>query len=188
MYGGGDKTVSVTLANVAATIKSESNTQVVVQVKDSTAAKGDVVLTADSGATVTSASDAWTYVTNGVIAKVEPNAGQERSPVTITGTRLLGGGKSAAKVLLAGLEAEVDTSTASKVTVFAARSPKTQKGDIIIVSDSGAVVTAKDVWTYFEPGVIKSVAPATGQFKTIVTIVGERLLASGKSADRKSVV
>lgn len=141
-----------------------------------------VVITADSGAQVSSGADSFTYVANGEIQDVSPSSGQERSPVTITGERLLGGGDSAETVTLAGLEAEVDSSTATEVVVFAARSATATAGDIVITADSGAIVTASDAWEYIEPGVVDAVTPASGQEGTEVVITGSLLLGSGTSA------
>jgi hypothetical protein len=183
MLGGGDSADSVTLAGVdAAEIVFSNDSLVIVTIRNSTAATGAIVITADSGAIVTSANDAFTYVANGVVEQVSPALGQERSPVTISGQRLLGGGSAAATVTLAGLEAEVNSSSATEIVVFAARSPNAVVGDIVIVADSGAIVSLTNGWEYIAPGVVTDVSPAKGQQGTEVTISGSLLLGSGTSA------
>jgi hypothetical protein len=186
LLGGGASVASITMAGVehVDNILSESSTAIAVEIADGDAASGNVVITADTGAQVSSDAGSFVYVANGEIENVSPTSGQERSPVTITGQRLLGGGDSAATVTLAGLEAEVDSSSAAKVVVFAARSASATTGDIVITADTGAIVTGTDAWEYIEPGVIESVTPNNGQEGTNVVINGSLLLGSGDSATK----
>ena len=53
-----------------ASIVSQSNTAIVVTLADIGAKKGAVVITADTGAVVSSAGDSFEYLTKGVITKV----------------------------------------------------------------------------------------------------------------------
>jgi len=73
--------------------------QVVVIASDSpeTVAAGDVVITANSGATAVSPS-AWRYLKPGIIDTVDPAFGQVGTGVTLTGSNLLGGGTVAKNV------------------------------------------------------------------------------------------
>jgi hypothetical protein len=56
-------------------------------------------------------------------------------------------------------------------------------GDVVLVADSGAVVTLVEGWTYVEAGEITKVEPASGQIGTRVTIYGSNLLAGGDDID-----
>merc|ERR1711918_168362 len=53
--------------------------------------------------------------------------------------------------------------------------------DLRIVSDTGAFITTTNVWSYLKAGSISSVQPDYGQFKTRVTIKGDRLMGGGAS-------
>jgi hypothetical protein len=63
LLGGGAKVKSVSLAGEApASIVSQSNTAIVVTLADIGAKKGAVVITADTGAVVSSAGDSFEYL------------------------------------------------------------------------------------------------------------------------------
>ena len=145
------------------------------------------VLISDTGARVVAVAG-WEYLENGVISSVTPSLGQEQSEVQIAGARLLGGGSSASVVTLAGLSATIRSSSATVVEVYAARSPVATVGAVVIVADTGAIVTLADGWQYLEPGDITSVSPSSGQEGTEVTIDGSKLLASGTVASRVTLL
>ena len=188
MLGGGSAVQSLTLAGVEVSSVDFANATVIeVTVTDSTAATGDVVLISDTGARVVAVAG-WEYLENGVISSVTPNLGQEQSEVQIAGARLLGGGSSASVVTLAGLSATIRSSSATVVEVYAARSPVATVGAVVIVADTGAIVTLADGWQYLEPGDITSVSPSSGQEGTEVTIDGSKLLASGTVASRVTLL
>jgi hypothetical protein len=172
--GQSDKTVSVKPGSVAADITSSTQTAVVVVVKKANAGKVDVVLEATSGATTTQ-TNGFTYTAAGVIKTVTPNAGQLGTLVVINGERLLGGGQKAASVTLVGEKATVKSSKATEVVVQASVSSKTESGDIVIVSDSGAIVTGSGLFTYKTPSKITNIKPVVGQLGTSVTISGTTL-------------
>ena len=52
-------------------------------------------------------------------------------------------------------------------------------GNVVLTSDTGAIVTAVSAWTYTVAGRIASVVPSSGQLNTRVTIVGDSLLSLG---------
>jgi len=54
-------------------------------------------------------------------------------------------------------------------------------GDVVLVADSGAIVTSVNGFTYLEESTIDSVLPSSGQEGTIVVIIGQRLLGGGDS-------
>ena len=173
MLGGGTKVKSVTLGGkAAAKVNSFSATKIIVTIADESAAKGLVVITSDTGAAVSSTASSWEYLEKGKIDKVDPATGQNQSPVTITGARLLGGGTKIASLTLAGLKAEVKTTATNKITIIAAASAKKVTGDVIITSDTGSIVTLTNGFAYLTPGGITKVAPAKGQKGTAVVITG----------------
>ena len=52
-------------------------------------------------------------------------------------------------------------------------------GPIVITSNSGAVVTSSQEWSFIEPGQITAVVPSSGQHGALVTIVGTNLRGGG---------
>ena len=86
MLGGGAEIASLTLAGIAADVKSENDTYITIEAALSdNKVTGDVVITVDTGAVVT-LTDGWDYLTPGAITDVAPAAGQEGTVIIITGT------------------------------------------------------------------------------------------------------
>ena len=181
MLGGGAKFVSITLAGTAATIASGSDTQAVVVIKTGTAGAGKVVMTADSGAQVTSTTNLYTQLTDGKIAKVDPAKGVLGSRVTVTGASLLAGDSKLASVTLDGVAAQVTSLANTKITLIANDAKKGTAASVVITATTGATITAEKAWTYLEPGTITKVTPNQGQVGTSVTIEGTSLFAGGAS-------
>ncbi|MEC8484235.1 MAG: IPT/TIG domain-containing protein, partial [Pseudomonadota bacterium] len=69
----------------------------------------------------------------------------------------------------------------SVVTVVANEQRTPGAGDVIIVSNTGSVITEVDGWTYFDSGEIISITPAIGQQGTQVVIEGSTLLGGGSA-------
>ena len=128
---------------------------------------------------VVTAKGVWTYFEPGVINTVVPAKGQFKTVVTITGLRLLASGNSAARVTLAGIEASITSSTNEKIVVIAVASPKDQKGDVKVVSDTGVQVVSSDAFTYYKNGFIVSTTPKQGVSGTRVFIYGQDLRGQG---------
>ena len=104
---GGNEVVSVTFSGVEAEVTTgDSETNVVAIVASGSAGQGDVVVTADSGATAT-ATNGWEYIAEGEIEDVSPAFGQVGTIVVLTGSNLLGGGDNITTATLAGVEATV---------------------------------------------------------------------------------
>ena len=137
----------------------------------------DIVMYADTDAAISQAGG-WTYNEEGEISSVDPGNGQGGTLVQIDGERLRGGGGAVVTVTLAGVEAELLTETDTKVEVQAAIGDAAA-GHIVLTSDSGALVTLENGWTYSEAGVVDSISPACGQLNTKVTIFGSALRGSG---------
>jgi hypothetical protein len=138
----------------------------------------DVVVTADTGAQVTS-SNSWRYLARGQIVDVSPSSGQESTPVTITGTNLRGGADNIVKVTLGGVEAQLDSESATEVSVIVNANGNDGAGDIILQASSGALVTAEGAWTQLAAAAISELSPAEGQAGSVITISGSNLLMGG---------
>jgi mucin-19 len=179
LRGSGANVVSVTLAGVPATINRETDFFVDVQAAHGAAGTGSVVLTSNTGATVSRAS-AWTYLAASSISSVSPSAGALGTRVTINGTNLLGGGATILRAVLAGTPASIILQSDSMVVVQAGFGTP-QTGDVVLVADTGASSTANNSWSYIRSSDIYSVSPQVGQGGSVVTITGFQLLNGGSS-------
>ena len=178
LWGGGSRVVSVSLANIYASIVLESdNLVVVVAGPYLSTGVGDVKLTADSGATITNVGG-WTYLPSGNILDVHPSSGQSGTLVTIIGSNFLQGGSTIISVTLAGMTSAIMFQNSTYLIVEAGPS-SAAVGDVVITADSGATVTRLNGWTYVDPGFIQLVQPSSGQLGTVVVITGYHLLAGG---------
>ena len=189
LRGGGTAVVSATLAGVAATVVRENATSVtLVAGASASAGTGHVVLQSDTGATSTLAGG-WTYSAAGQVTEVTPASGQAGTLVTICGTRLLGGGSAVVQVKLHTVIATVVRGNDTEVVVKAgASSGAVQAADVTVVSDTDSQVVAAGAWAYLVPGIIASLAPASGQFGTVVTVTGTNLLGGGSSLAEVTVI
>jgi len=188
----GSTLVSASLAGVPVqSIVSFNDTEVILVAAASAALYGDVTWMTNTGSQATLAdgtarasmpNGAWTYVTPAVIASVQPSIGQVNARVTITGSLMFGGGSSIVSVTLAGVSvASITMNTASSVVVIAAASNATVVGAVVLIADSGAMVTKANAFQYDVPGVISSVVPGSGQVGTVVVISGTGLRGSASN-------
>ena len=107
---------------------------------------------------------------------VEPAQGQVGTAVVLKGERMLGGGTKPSAVSLAGVPVgDVTTFSDTEIKVVAASSAK-KTGDIIIVSDSGSVVTLTNGFSYLATAAVSKLVPSAGQRGTKVEIQGVGLL------------
>ena len=148
------------------------------QCKPTTCEDGDAVATANTGAIVR-AANTWRYVKRGEIESVTPSSGQVTTPVIIAGTGLRGDGAKVAKVLLANVEAKIQSQADDKVSVVVAANTA-GKGNVLLLSSSGATVTRVNGWTHLEAGKFAKATPNEGQIGTKITISGSNLLLGGK--------
>jgi len=114
-----------------------------------------------------------------VIDNVFPASGQYGTIVTITGQRLFGGGTSVSRVTLGDIDSQLLSETTEEIVVRADASLTSFTGDVVIIANTGATITAENAWEYLVPGVITDVNPPQGVQGTRVTIRGERLLGGG---------
>jgi len=183
----GNRVDQVTFGGVAQDIANETDSSVSVVVTAGRAQVGDVVLTADSEATVTLV-DGFEYLAVTNVSEVSPNSGQIGTEVTISGEGLLGGGGSIDSVTLGGVEVGAITSqNDDTVKVVVARSIAAENVDVVITANTGAQATAAGEWSYLAEGNITDVSPTSGQYGTFVTIRGTNLLGGGSGLDFVSI-
>jgi len=126
--------------------------------------------------------DGFTYISEGVINDVSPNTGQQGTVVIVTGDGLLGGGDYIASATLAGLNAMVTNYSNTSVTLVVTDNGNNNMsiiGDVVLVSNTGAMVVLLRSWTAVVPATISSVSPVMGRFGTQVNISGSYLLQDG---------
>ena len=163
----------------------ESDITVVVRATQSVATVGDAVLTSESGAVVT-AIGGWSYIPEGSITVVQPTSGQLGTVVTISGNSLCGGGAAVERVLLATFDADIQSQSNCGLVVVSARDyGASVTGDILLISNTGALVTRTDSWTYLASGLITEVVPGAGQGGSPIAIRGAALFGAGGSAVRE---
>ena len=137
---------------------------------------GPVEIVLPTGARITS-SDTFSYVMEGRITSVNPAIGTAGTNVEIEGSNLLGGGTSALRILLGGVEADFDPAQMiNRFVIVTAQEGTPGTGDVEIISNNGDIVILEDAWTYRELGQITGIDPAIGQQGVEVTISGESLL------------
>jgi len=186
LRSGSSSVTSVALGGVAGTILSESDTSIVVVAGRSSSGFADIVLFAQSGATVVG-PQTWLYLTEGRVASLSPSSGRQGTRVAIQGTNLLGGGARVVSVTLGGVSAPNVTSYSDSVINVIAPSGSGINVSVEIVSDTGAVVRASYGWTFVNDGTIVSVTPTSGQVGTLVTIHGSGLLGGAGSLSLVSI-
>ena len=190
----GDSLMSVTLAGVTACIIRSTNSFIeVIAARPATleSFSGPVVIQAESGAVLRYASN-FTYLQEGIIFAVTPTQGQNGTRIKIEGQELFGGGERLSMVWIAGTAADIDsTSNNSCVMVTALGNPSSNndsiRGDILLISNTGAHVRRINGWEYRERGVITDVTPANGQYGTRITISGMRLLSGSTGVSQVTI-
>ena len=176
--------MSVTLAGLEAhAITFENDTLVVAVAADGLEQYGSIRLTANSGA-VLEITDSWRFIPPSKINEITPSAGQYGTLAVIQRSRMLGGGNKITEVVLAGTAAKVIGGTDNTVSVRAQHGDKQEKGDVVVVSDSGASATLVNGWTTLAVGKVTKLTPSKGELNTVVAIHGERLLGGGQGIQR----
>jgi len=180
LQGHGGAVVRVQLAGVDASIEREADQFVTVTAGSGVAGTtGDVVVTADSGAVITS-SNAFSYVAVGIITAANPPSGVGNTIVTISGAGMLSGSTGVSSITLAGVAATVQSVTDSEIVVQAGpEGVDGTLGDVVIITNTGVRSVLADGFQYLEAGTIYDVSPAIGHFGTRVVITGITLLGGG---------
>jgi hypothetical protein len=189
LLGDSQKVTKVLLDNVEAQVKSATATSVVVAaaaIDIGQAQSGLVVITLANGQAFQSVAlqdgsfkKEFSYKVAGKITSVAPAQGQKSTKVVIKGTSLFGQGDSLASVTLAGVKADIKSSSNTAVEVEAGTSGKTASGAVTLTANTGAIVSIDNKFNYVAVGKITKVDPAKGQDQAKVTIVGTDLMSGG---------
>ena len=186
LFAHADNITQVSFSGVLATIDhaSSSNSMIHVRVgpcRCNETVPGEVVITSNSGAVVSSGVAAWTYSTAGHIQQVLPGEGEEGTVVTIIGRGLLGGGSGLHMVYLNRVPAEIQSASNSSVVVrngALAHADSSQPDRVRIEATSGAIVEG-GYFVQREHGVITGFSPTSGRDGTYVTVTGLAIAGQG---------
>ena len=182
--------LSVGVGDVAVlSIESAEDDAMTFLVGENTAGYGELYIESVSGSRL-HIPDAFKYLEAGTINSVTPNAGQYGTLVTVAGENLFGiGGESLSSITFSGVEsAEVITSSATEIVLVPGHADESSgfatgdlpaAGDVVITSDTGAIVYLTDGWTYLPEGKMFAVFPNSGTVGTRVGISGVRLRGGG---------
>ena len=176
--------MTATLAGIPTTVLNRNDTFVDLSAgNSSTSVTGPVVLVADIGTIVSSQSNNWTQLPNGVVSQVSPIQGVAGTIITITGTGLLGGATSLSFVTISGVSvSSIVSAVNSQVVVIAGSGTSGTSGQVVLVANTGATVFNPLItWTYVTSGVVTNLNPSVGQGGTLVTLTGTNLLCGGNS-------
>ena len=135
-------------------------------------------------------TNGFTYLPEGSIYSVLPGEGQKGTRMSISGERLLGGGTNISSVTVGGASAYVEGFSDLNINMSVAANINAPlypfSANIVIISNTGAIVTRYQGFSFVRPGQITAISPARGQYGTVVTIKGMDLLQG--SLDVSSVL
>ena len=186
LLGQGQAVEQVLLDGVPATIvssPSNQNIQVSANTGTDTGVAGLVVVTSNTGATITS-NNSWTYEELGAITGVSPSSGQQGVQVVITGTSLLGmSGTSFSQVTLAGVSASIVSGNNTAIVVQAGYIGEATSGSVVAKVDSGPTINSSSIlWSYYAAA-LNFISPATGVNGTTVTLSGTNIAGQPNTLD-----
>ena len=147
LLAGGSSVTQVKLAGViVASVRYESQTEIVVVARDQTVfadLQGNVEITLNNNQRVVG-DNMWTYKVAGSINSVAPIRGQYKTVVTVQGTNLFGHGTTIVAASIAGVAVhQIGLKNNTYVELVAGASGAT-RGDIVLVSDTNATVVLAD--------------------------------------------
>jgi len=179
LLANGTFITNLTLGGIVANISGENNTEISAVAEASPIATNitNISYIVDTDARVR-IPNRWQYVAPGTITGVSPSEGNRGTVVTITGSRMFGGGSEAAMVLLNTVPASrILVNDESLIQVVAgASSTALSAGRIQIIANTGAFVNSElseAAFTYLQPGTV-NFSPIRGQNGTRVTLSGMR--------------
>ena len=153
LLSGGDRVVNGSLGTVDLEITSNSATRVTARVQqppspDSFNAS-NITLVSNFGGILTQ-NVSWLFLNQSMIETVSPPSGFGNTEVTINGTNLLGGGTTITSAVMDMTPAQVVSANDTQVVVIAGFNSNGQErvGDIVLMSDTGAVTVEVNGWTY----------------------------------------
>ena len=179
LLAGGTSITSLTLGGIQANVSSRTNSDILAVAAMSPTETNitDISYTVDTQAVVRIPSR-WQYVPPGVITGVSPSEGNRGTVVTVTGSRMFGGGDRTTMVLLNNIPAsEILVSDENLVQVVAGASENAlSPGTVQVIANTGAFTESQlstASFTYLEPGSV-TFNPPQGQNGTRVTLSGLR--------------
>lgn len=171
--------LSVTLANVQATVLSSSPDEIMVEAgpPPSSGVRGQVIIETNDGNYLGLAGDAWEYYPVITSSQVSPLTGQNGTIVVID-LSPISNPPAVTAVNLTSVPATDIRFVNGTLTVRAGSSPNTSLGDITIEFAGNIVVTILTAWSYQAPVSVSQVTPSSGYFNTSVSIQGSGFQAS----------
>jgi hypothetical protein len=158
LFNDGDSVSAVFLSGVEAAFKSGNSTEIVVVAAHSDANVSGLVTIVSSSGAVVSGDVYFTYLFKGEVALVSPSRGQYGTVVHVRGSQLLGGGTSLGSITFSGVAPlSIDSVSDDLITVRIAKTSLLGVGDIEIVSNTDAIVTETNGWTYDVPSNITDI-------------------------------
>ena len=139
----------------------------------------DVVhIVANTGAIITGGT--YNHQASGVITDIDPQMGREGTKITITGKNLTGYGERIDQVSIVGVQATIINQNSGSVVVRAGATSEGLQGTVLLISNTGAVVSSPDglVFTY-TIGSISNVNPSEGAEGSGILIQGVSLKLVG---------
>jgi hypothetical protein len=181
LLGNGTSLLHVTLCDLQTRIVSFTSNVIIVEVRSDVSSErvGDIVITANTGATVIR-RQGWICKPKGRITNISPTTGYFGTRVTITGSNLLAYGSKIMNATVASVSvlSVIEVST-SRVVLRVGEAASGVSGNVVLVADTGASVSSNVSFIYSQPGNITSVSPASGVEGTLVIIEGFLLHGAG---------
>ena len=165
----------------AATVTTNTATQIVATNPAGSAGTVDVTVTTPGGTSATSANDHYTYTNGPSVAAISPTSGPTAggTSVTITGANLA----SATAVKFGSNTATINSNTATQIVAVA---PAGSAGAVdVTVTTAGGTSAASlaDRYTYAGPPTVTGVSPTSGP-----TLGGTAVTITGTNLDNPSAV
>lgn len=170
LIGYGNSIASVTIAGVSATAIQYNSSWALLRAGPSTVeVNGSVVITADTGATVSSNSS-FTYQPAGMINSVVPSNVTAYTSFVILGTNLFNPGAPIYNVTIGGSPATVTFNSPTAIIGTTGPAPSNVSDmSLVINSVDGSFVTATSLFTYLSLN-ISLIGTTSGQEGTMITI------------------
>ena len=185
----GGSSIELKIGDRVATVLSYSDTEIIARVPDASGRRRrdtntetvPFTITNEFGAVFTSSGVTFDLLERGEIDSVTPATGQLGTEIVISGERLLGGGQSVYKVSLGDVNATVVEYSNSTISIVDVGGGAVGVDvDVVIVSNTGAVVTKAGGYQALASASILGLAPQVGHAGTNVTILGSSLLGGGE--------
>ena len=136
----------------------------------------------------------FTYTAPGNITMVIPSQGQQGTRVVITGENLSVNGHDLVQVLLAGVEATLESNNNTMIVCIAQSSSPTI-GSIVLnytrqlsaTTYDGPTIVRNNAWEQLADGVINRIVPSAAAINQTIFVCGDRLLGGGGQIIRVTI-